>query len=99
MISDFYEAPERIIRTIEPLRFHGNEVVLFHVLDPQEIRPGLDKPVILVDLETRDHMEVTPEYARDYYRDKIERHISRAASIRSHRRNGLPPARHGPPAR
>ena len=76
VISDFYEEPERIIRTIEPLRFHGNEVVLFHVLDPREMRPTLDKPVILVDLETRDHIEVTPEYARDSYRAKIEGHIS-----------------------
>ena len=75
VISDFYEAPEQIIRTIEPLRFHGNEVVLFHVLDPHEIRPDLDKPVILVDLETRDHIEVTPEYARDTYRGRIESHI------------------------
>jgi uncharacterized protein (DUF58 family) len=76
VISDFYEAPERIIRTIEPLRFHGNEVVLFHVLDPRELRPALDKPVILVDLETRDEMEVTPDYARDSYHAKIESHIS-----------------------
>jgi uncharacterized protein (DUF58 family) len=76
VISDFYETPEKIIRTIEPLRFHGNEVVLFHVLDPREIQPGLEKPVILVDLETRDHIEVTPEYARDHYRGKIEDHIS-----------------------
>jgi uncharacterized protein (DUF58 family) len=76
IISDFYEAPQRIIRTIEPLRFHGNEVVLFHVLDPKEIRPGLDGPAILVDLETRDHMEVTPEYARDEYPQKIEAHIA-----------------------
>ena len=75
VISDFYESPEQIIRTIEPLRFHGNEVVLFHVLDPREIRPDLDKPVILVDLETRDHIEVTPEYARDTYRGRIESHI------------------------
>src|SRR5208283_107548 len=60
VISDFYETPGRIIRTIEPLRFHGNEVVLFHVLDPKEIRPDLDGPAILVDLETREHMEVTP---------------------------------------
>ena len=35
MISDFYESPEKIVRTVEPLRFHGNEVVLFHVLDPE----------------------------------------------------------------
>jgi len=76
VISDFYGAPEQIIRTIEPLRFHGNEVVLFHVLDPGEIVPDVTKPVILVDLETRDHIEVTPEYARDTYRTRIEGHIS-----------------------
>ena len=76
VISDFYETPERIIRTIEPLRFHGNEVVLFHVLDPREIRPDLGEPAIFVDLETRVHMEVTPEYARDEYGGKIQGHIA-----------------------
>jgi uncharacterized protein (DUF58 family) len=76
MISDFYESPQRIIRTIEPLRFHGNEIVLFHVLDPKEIKPDLDGPAILVDLETNDHLEVTPEYARDEYPQKIQGHIT-----------------------
>src|SRR5881409_2145467 len=38
VISDFYEEPEKIVRAIEPLRFHGNDVVLFHILDPEEIR-------------------------------------------------------------
>ena len=37
-ISDFWEQPEQIIKTVEPLRFRGNELVLFHVLDPEEIR-------------------------------------------------------------
>ena len=44
ILSDFYESPEKIIRTVEPLRFHGNEVVLFHILDPKEIQPDLDAP-------------------------------------------------------
>jgi len=76
MISDFFESPEKIIRTIEPLHFHGNEVVLFHVLDPVEIQPRLDAPVILVDLETKERLEVTPEYARDEYRPKMDAHIA-----------------------
>jgi uncharacterized protein (DUF58 family) len=76
IISDFYETPERIIRTIEPLQFHGNEVVLFHVLDPQEIRPDLGEPTTFVDLETREEMEITPEYTRNDYRQKIEAHIA-----------------------
>src|SRR6202163_2953926 len=29
VISDFYESPEVIVKTIEPLRFHGSDVVLF----------------------------------------------------------------------
>jgi uncharacterized protein (DUF58 family) len=76
IISDFYETPERIIRTIEPLQFHGNEVVLFHVLDPQEIRPELGEPATFVDLETDEEMEITPEYTRNDYRQKIEAHIA-----------------------
>jgi len=76
IISDFFESPETIIRTIEPLHFHGNEVVLFHVLDPVEIQPRLDAPVIFVDLETKERLEVTPEYARDEYRPKMDAHIA-----------------------
>lgn len=76
IISDFFESPETIVRTIEPLHFHGNEVVLFHVLDPKEIRPELDAPVVLVDLETKDRLEVTPEYARDEYGPKMDAHIA-----------------------
>jgi uncharacterized protein (DUF58 family) len=76
MISDFYESPEVIVRTIEPLHFHGNEVVLFHVLDPKEVRPNLGEPAILVDAETQERMEVTPEYAQTEYRQKMEAHIT-----------------------
>jgi uncharacterized protein (DUF58 family) len=74
-ISDFYESPERIVRTVEPLRFHGNEVILFHVLDPREIEPRFGEPLILVDMETQERMEVTPEYAADEYSPKMRAHI------------------------
>ena len=64
-ISDFYEQPETIIRTVEPLRFHGNEVILFHVLDPQEIEPKLREPGAADGHgDASERMEVTPEYAR-----------------------------------
>jgi hypothetical protein len=57
------------------LRFHGNEVVLFHILDPREIEPQLGEPVILVDSETRERMEVTPEYSQNEYRKRIDAHV------------------------
>jgi uncharacterized protein (DUF58 family) len=76
IVSDFWESPESIIRTIEPLRYHGNEVVLFHVLDPKDVRPALNGPSILVDLETQEHLEVTPDYAKKEYREKIQAHLT-----------------------
>jgi len=76
IVSDFWEPPESIVRTIEPLRFHGNEVVLFHVLDPEDVRPELHGPSILVDMETQNQLEVTPDYTRTEYREKVEAHLA-----------------------
>jgi uncharacterized protein (DUF58 family) len=80
LISDFYEDPETIVRAVAPLRFHGNEVVLFHILDPQEIRPQLKGTSLLVDLETERRIEVVPEYAKTVYRARIDDHIEQLRS-------------------
>jgi uncharacterized protein (DUF58 family) len=76
VLSDFYEQPDVIVSTVEPLRQHGNDVVLFHVLDPQGISPKFRDPVLLVDMEdSASALEVSPEYARHVYKGKIAAHI------------------------
>jgi uncharacterized protein (DUF58 family) len=76
VLSDFYEDPDVIIDTVEPLRHRGNEVILFHVLDPEEIAPKFRQPVLLVDMENSSQaLEVSPEYARHEYRKKIDAHV------------------------
>lgn len=76
VISDFFDSPEKIVHTIEPLRYHGNEVVLFHILDPREIKPELREAVLLVDMETDESMEVTPDYGREEYRNRVNSHLA-----------------------
>jgi uncharacterized protein (DUF58 family) len=80
VISDFWEPPEDIVKTIAPMRYHGNEVVLFHVLDPDEIRPKLRDPVLLEDMETGATLEVSPEYAAKEYPAKIDAHLEELRS-------------------
>jgi uncharacterized protein (DUF58 family) len=81
VLSDFYERPDVIVKTIEPLRYRGNDVILFHLLDPQEIKPKFGEPVLLVDMENAaDALEVSPEYTRDEYPSKIDSHIETLAS-------------------
>src|ERR1700728_925375 len=76
IVSDFWDSPESIIRAIEPLRYRGNEVVLFHVLDPEDVRPKLNGPSMLVDMETKAELEVTPDYTKKEYREKVEAHLA-----------------------
>jgi len=75
LISDFYESPELIINAVAPLRSRGHEVVLFHILDPEEIRPSVKGSSVLVDLETDQRIEVVPEYLKTTYRARIDAHV------------------------
>src|SRR5579872_4621547 len=87
LISDFWEDPQTIVKTVEPLRYHGCELILFHVLDPEELHPKLRHPVLMEDLETGEAMEVSPDYTSHEYREKIDAHLenlktrARAAGI------------------
>jgi uncharacterized protein (DUF58 family) len=76
IVSDFWGSPESIIQAIEPLRYRGNEVVLFHVLDPEDVRPKLNGPSMLVDMETKQQFEVTPDYTKKEYREKVDAHLA-----------------------
>jgi uncharacterized protein (DUF58 family) len=80
VISDFWEPPEQIVSTIAPMRYHGNEVVMFHLLDPEEIRPKLKIPVLLEDMESGATLEVSPEYAAKEYPVKIDAHLEELRS-------------------
>jgi uncharacterized protein (DUF58 family) len=75
VVSDFYADPETVIQTIAPLRWKKNEVVLFHLLDRQELEPTLNAPATMIDAETGEAIEVTPEYFRTEYRQKLDAHL------------------------
>src|SRR5438874_2521824 len=52
-----------------------------HKLDPQEIKPKFRDPVLLYDVEnTVNSLEVSPEYARNEYRKRIDGHIEALSS-------------------
>ena len=80
LISDVFEKPQTIIETVEPLRFKGNELILFQVLDPGEIEPNLSEGALLVDMETGEAIETSADYARTDYRQKIAAHIEELRS-------------------
>jgi uncharacterized protein (DUF58 family) len=75
VISDFYCEPEAMIKGVQPLAYQGQDVILFQVLDPQELEPELKESALLEDMETGESMEVSPIFMRSRYRERINEHI------------------------
>ena len=83
VISDFYCDIEHLLEAVRPLAWQGQDIVLFQVLDEQELNPDFNANVLLEDLETGEAVEVAPEFMRDDYPARMQDHIdslSRAAS-------------------
>jgi uncharacterized protein (DUF58 family) len=75
LISDFYDEPDAILEAIKPLRFLGNDLMVFHVLDPAEIDFGYDDASSFQDIETGEQLPVVPEAFAKQYRALIQAHI------------------------
>jgi uncharacterized protein (DUF58 family) len=76
LISDFYDEPDAILDAIKPLRFLGNDLIVFHVLDPQEIRFDYKDASSFEDLESREQIPVVPDSFREQYRKMMADHIN-----------------------
>ena len=75
LISDFYEEPDAVLEAIKPLKFLGNDLIVFHVLDPAEIEFGYDDASSFEDLESGDQIPVVPQSLAQEYRQLIRAHI------------------------
>jgi uncharacterized protein (DUF58 family) len=76
LISDFYDEPDAILDGIKPFRFLGNDLIIFHVLDPQEITFDYEDASAFEDLESREQIPVVPQSFRAQYRALIQEHIT-----------------------
>ena len=79
VISDFYAEPEEVFDAVGPIRFRGNDVVLFHVLDPQEIDFSFSEASSFEDMESGDQMPIVPGKLAEDYRALIRAHIDTLA--------------------
>lgn len=75
LISDFYDDPDAILDAVKPLRFLGNDLIVFHVMDPQEIDFSFDEASAFQDLETGDQVPVVPDSFRQQYQALVGEHI------------------------
>jgi len=75
LISDLYEEPDAVLEAIAPLRFRGNDIIVFHLLDPAEIDFTFDAPSSFEDLESGEQIPVVPEALAAQYRTLVRAHV------------------------
>jgi len=64
-----------VLEALKPYAFLGNDLVVFHVLDPAEIEFPYDQPSRFLDLESGEEAPVVPEGFADQYRKMMQEHI------------------------
>lgn len=76
IISDFYEEPDAVMEAVGPIRFRGNDVILFHILDPAEIEFDFAEASSFEDLETGEQIPIVPDALGKQYRELVREHIA-----------------------
>ena len=76
LVSDLYEEPHAVLDAVGSLGHRGGDLMVFHVLDPAEIRFPFDQPASYQDLETGERIPVVPAEVRERYRALVAGHIA-----------------------
>jgi uncharacterized protein (DUF58 family) len=72
IISDFFDDEAQVLEGIQHLRFGGNEVVVFHVMDPYELQFPFTGLIEFEGLEQAPKILTRPSEIRKSYLDEVE---------------------------
>ena len=74
LVSDCYEEPSELRRSLGAMRARGNDVLVFHIIDPAERDLPWSAPGNFEDSETGARMPLRPDDLRERYKKLFEGH-------------------------
>jgi uncharacterized protein (DUF58 family) len=75
LISDLYAEPDAVLEAVKPLRFLGNDLLVFHVLDRAELDFEYTEATSFEDIESGEQLPVVPEALAAQYRSLVRAHV------------------------
>ncbi len=76
LVSDLYEEPDAVLDAVGPLRFRGNDIIVFHLLDDAELNFGFTDPSAFEDLESGEQLPIVPDALAQQYRKLVREHVT-----------------------
>jgi uncharacterized protein (DUF58 family) len=71
LISDLLDDPARIVDGLRHFRFRGTDVIVFHVIDPDELTFPFERASRFRDLEGDEELMAVPSVVRGEYLDAL----------------------------
>ena len=71
ILSDLLDEPDRIEQAIHHFRHRKHEVLVFHVLDPQEVSFNFEREAVYVDMESGERVTTRSQELRPDYRARV----------------------------
>ena len=72
LISDLFDSPEEVLSGLQHFRYKGHEVVVFHILDPQELKLDFPQRTRFRDMESGEEMITDPWHIQADYQRSME---------------------------
>jgi uncharacterized protein (DUF58 family) len=77
LISDLLDDPDSVIRGLKHFQYRGSDVLVFHVLDPDEVEFPFERATTFEDLESGDEVTALPGVVREHYLRRMNGMIDR----------------------
>ena len=72
LISDLFDSPEEVLSGLQHFRYKGHEVVVFHILDPQELKLEFSQRMRFRDMESGEEIITEPWHIQIDYQRNME---------------------------
>jgi uncharacterized protein (DUF58 family) len=76
LISDMLEDEQATIKALQQLRAMGNEVIVFHVLDDQELNFNFNESSEFIDMESAETHITSPAAVRNAYLENLNNYLN-----------------------
>ena len=73
LISDLLDEPDRVVDGLRHFRFKGTDVIVFHVMDPDELTFPFERASKFRDMEVGDELMAVPSVVRSSYLAELGR--------------------------
>ena len=75
LISDLLDRSEEVLRGLKQLRSRGSDVIVFHLMDPAELRFPFQHVTEFVDPETHERILTAPDSVRKDYLAEVQKFV------------------------